>query len=253
MNNNTRKKIVWTPEERSSVARRAAEISWDNPSFRPTECLDQAQSTLLPTERQRRREYLTRLPDLWQLAQEYIRERRQGIAHGDNSSLIDMKVLPTTPSATPPGLIDALLSLLRPVIQKLMVEEILPPLRELLATRGTDAPSSPAPVQPESPRLLETCTPPPWALVVGIKRDQLVHVEKDFSGRLRLTGWHVDESADKLRNLVANANRIIIMTSWIGHKHQNCLRKALRPETTVVRCNGGLTDLRRALEGFVQP
>lgn len=81
-------------------------------------------------------------------------------------------------------------------------------------------------------------------LIVGLLPEQQNEISKEFKGIYDLR-YVKDESIHQIKSIASNCDEIILMTKFIGHRHQDAAKSS---GVIYSYCNGAVSELKEILE-----
>lgn len=239
--------IRWTGDETLAVARKAAEIQAETQQP-DLECWRQAQN-VLPAARHRKIITVAVLsPQCRELYKQHLRAlaRQQSTytaaATTHEATAADSAAASTEPLTLPT---ESPLELLAQLVAKRFVDAFIDSAIEQLRRRSPDLYTAIEQLQQE-PRA-HTKPKQDSILIVGLLPNQQEQIRQKFGAKYDLKFVSSQESPQMISTRLGQARKILLMTQFINHSHQNAAY-SLRSRDSVILVQGGPSNLSRELE-----
>lgn len=244
------KLVRWNQEEVELVANQAARLRVEN-LMGELEAFRQAQ-LVLPDHRRRK---LTGLTNLVPAHMELFHERVDALRRErDEAELRAAAPLPQPepqqqPSAVGPLPLDTALELLLTVV----AQKIGLVIKQQLAQAITELlPPELVPAQIERTVSKPHSTPKARLLIVGLLPAQQELVRQRYSKHLDMRFVSSQETPQQITARVGDVDKVLLMTNFINHSHQNTAIQ-LKGREHVLPVAGGMSSLYKALDSIAQP
>jgi len=218
-------KIVWSHDERITLAHEVAVIRRKQPFVSLSQALDQAQASCLAEDRRRIpigniKVNAHWLADMVDLVAASVPEPAPAITEP-----VALALAATPADFTAGQLLDALLDKLADrfkvnVLDILKSSEVQDMLRPQTHNR------SPIRHNPIGVAMEPTVSKQKIVVAGLLKSIHIEEVKDKFGDKFKLTFYHTDESVHKLKSMAASADRVLLMVNMIPHKHEEALKAA---------------------------
>ena len=231
----TRTHIRWTQDEQRRVAQRAAEIRLTE--FRgELECWRQAQK-VLPENRRRRIESVSLISASMRSVYEELLSRPQPEPTPKPEAVVEEQ-----PPELPQTTVDDLLELLADSIAEKFITALRRSIQQQLAQIQPLIQDFPQPIAPVR-------VPRRTVLIVGLLPAQAELIKNRFQDRWDLRFVSSQETAQTIALRAGNSEKVLLMTNFIQHSHQQAAVQ-LKGRENVVLITGGLSSLTKRLEAL---
>ena len=233
-------RIFWQDQEKAALAQRVAEIMYLNPEFNLKSALNKAQKDVLPADRQRNLESVTKDKLDWLEAsvEERIRrlkEEEEAASTQEEEAEEDHK--PTLEDASIEELFIALISKIGPVVKSIAKEVALEAVAQ---TRG-----QPAEVPAKLPRTQRKRAPK--VLVIGLLPKQANEIASTFKGVYTMRFLGGNPAA--IRAAAGGMDLVVAHTDHLSHSAEAAARTVAKQ---YVRVAGGLNSLKNVLDAWAE-